>query len=227
MIWCSLSLISSHFSKWINKWLIDDSQANQPEPSASSKHSPEEEKHLEKHKLRLVSDLSHLNHCINRAPRGTLHSLMPFLVITRYSPGWGILLPHHLPSPLWPLPVSPSYKNLKSLKARCHFQSQPKPFRVSQSLQESSKAFQSHPKPSRVFQSLQESSKAFKSLPKPSRVSQSDPNSFLFYFIFIFIFIYILNLLLYIILSLFQLGDISTWIYLLLQLQLLRLQRMI
>ena len=142
------------------------------EPSASSNNS-EEEKHLEKHKLRLVSDLSHLNRFINRAPRGTLHSLMPFLVITRLSPGQGILLPHHLPSPLWPLPVSPLYKNLKSLKARCHFQSQPKPSRVIQILLESSKAFQSLPKPFRVFQSLQESSKAFKSHPNPSRVFHS------------------------------------------------------
>ena len=162
MIWCSLSLISSHFSKWINKWLIDESQVNQPEPSTSSNHSPEEEKHLEKQKLRHVSDLSHLNHCINWAPRGTSHSLMLFLVITRLSPGRGILLPHHLPSPLWPLLVSPSNKNLKSLKAR--FQSYPKPFRVIQSLPESAKAFQSQPKPSRVSQSLPESSKVIQIL---------------------------------------------------------------
>ena len=128
---------------------------------------------------------------------------MLFLVITRLSPGRGILLPHHLPSPLRPLPVSP-YKNLKSLKARCHFQSYPKPFRVIQSLQESAKAFKSLPKPSRVFQSLQESSKAFQSQPKSAKVIQ-----ILFYFIlfYIYIYLYFKPIIIYYIISL------SAWWY--------------
>ena len=81
------------------------------------------------------------------------------------------------------------------------FQSQPKPFRVFQSLSESSKAFKSHPKPSRVIQSLLESSKAFQSLPKSSKFF------FILFYFYIYIYLYFKPIIIYYIISL------SAWWY--------------
>ena len=162
MIWCSLSLISSHF-KQMDQQMIDRWKPSEPTRTIDIIQSFSWRREtLRETKVEACLWPIPPKHCINWAPRGTSHSLMLFLVITRLSPGRGILLPHHLPSPLWPLLVSPSNKNLKSLKARS--QSYPKPFRVIQSLPESAKAFQSQPKPSRVSQSLPESSKVIQIL---------------------------------------------------------------
>ena len=186
------------------------------QPSASSKHSPEEEKHLEKHKLRLVSDLSYLNRCINRVPPTRYFAFLDAVSGYHQVITWTRHPPTSPPS--FSLVAASGISIIQKLKIiesqipelSKAFQSQPKPFRVTQSLQESSKAFQSQPKPSRVIQSLQESAKAFQSQPKPSRVIQSLSESakviqilfFILFYFYIYIYLYFKPIIIYYIISL-------------------------